>query len=84
MGITLPALLAANTQITNPDAINVGDVINIPLCSAGAGSAGASGGAAVPTKTKAAGAKKTAEASAVASKAARSVRVKRGKFDTLY
>jgi len=29
-GVTLAALLAANPQITNPDVINVGDVINIP------------------------------------------------------
>ncbi|KAH6713113.1 hypothetical protein BKA61DRAFT_690830 [Leptodontidium sp. MPI-SDFR-AT-0119] len=30
--ITLPALVAANPQIKNPDAINAGDVIKIPLC----------------------------------------------------
>ncbi|KAE9374607.1 carbohydrate-binding module family 50 protein [Stipitochalara longipes BDJ] len=30
--ITLPSLLAANTQIKNPDLINVGDVLNVPLC----------------------------------------------------
>jgi LysM repeat protein len=33
LGITLSALIAANPQITNPDKINVGDVINVPLCS---------------------------------------------------
>ncbi|KAL2061426.1 hypothetical protein VTL71DRAFT_7699 [Oculimacula yallundae] len=31
-GITLDSLLAANPQITNPDLILVGQVINIPLC----------------------------------------------------
>ncbi|KAL3427604.1 intracellular hyphae protein 1 [Phlyctema vagabunda] len=32
VGITLLALLAANPQIDNPDLVDVGDVINIPLC----------------------------------------------------
>ncbi|KAG4443459.1 hypothetical protein IFR05_001029 [Cadophora sp. M221] len=32
LGITVPALLAANPQVKNADAINVGDVINVPLC----------------------------------------------------
>ncbi|PVH85339.1 carbohydrate-binding module family 50 protein [Cadophora sp. DSE1049] len=41
LGITLPALLAANTQIKNPDVLNVGDVINIPLCNNGTSSGGA-------------------------------------------
>lgn len=35
LGITLPSLLAANPQIKNPDAIEVGQEINVPLCSAG-------------------------------------------------
>ncbi|KAH7351311.1 hypothetical protein BKA65DRAFT_550273 [Rhexocercosporidium sp. MPI-PUGE-AT-0058] len=82
LGITLPALLAANPQITNPDAIAVGDVLNIPLCGAGAGVAGPTGGgAAKPTKTKSAGASKTPKPSAMASKGARSVRMKRSRLD---
>lgn len=32
LGITLPSLLAANPQVKNPDLINVGDVLNVPLC----------------------------------------------------
>ncbi|KAH7399764.1 hypothetical protein BKA64DRAFT_777789 [Cadophora sp. MPI-SDFR-AT-0126] len=32
LGVTLEALLAVNPQITNPDLINVGDVINVPAC----------------------------------------------------
>ncbi|KAF8850678.1 hypothetical protein BDZ45DRAFT_696562 [Acephala macrosclerotiorum] len=35
LGITLPALLAANHQIVDPNKINVGDVINVPLCKTG-------------------------------------------------
>jgi LysM repeat protein len=31
-GITLEALEAANPQIENPDVIDIGDVINIPIC----------------------------------------------------
>ncbi|KAG4442961.1 hypothetical protein IFR05_001574 [Cadophora sp. M221] len=81
LGITLPALLAANPQITNPDAIGVGDVLNIPLCSAGAGVAGPTGGATTATKTKAAAASKTPKSSAVASKGARTVRMKRSRLD---
>ncbi|KAL2071071.1 hypothetical protein VTL71DRAFT_12306 [Oculimacula yallundae] len=34
LGITLPALLAANPQIKNPDLIAVGDVLNVPVCGA--------------------------------------------------
>ena len=30
--ITLPSLIAANSQIANPDVIDVGQVINIPVC----------------------------------------------------
>ncbi|KAI5358592.1 Putative LysM domain-containing protein [Septoria linicola] len=30
--ITLDSLIAANTQIANPDVIDVGDVINVPVC----------------------------------------------------
>ena len=40
-GITLDALLAANPEITNPDLIVVGQVINIPIC--GQGSSGSNG-----------------------------------------
>jgi len=83
LGITLPALLAANPQIQNPDAISVGDVINIPLCRAKAGVGGAGGGTATTTKTKAAGPSKTPKAIAVATKGARTVRLKRGRFDDL-
>ncbi|RDW64232.1 hypothetical protein BP5796_10734 [Coleophoma crateriformis] len=32
LGITLPALQAANPQITDPNKIKVGDLLNIPLC----------------------------------------------------
>jgi LysM repeat protein len=32
LGITLPSLLAVNPQVKNPDLINVGDVLNVPLC----------------------------------------------------
>jgi LysM repeat protein len=32
LGITLPALVAANPQIKDINQINVGDVINVPLC----------------------------------------------------
>ena len=38
-----PALVAANPQIKDINKINVGDVINIPLCGAG-GATGTSGG----------------------------------------
>ncbi|KAK0108339.1 hypothetical protein ONS95_003154 [Cadophora gregata] len=41
LGITLPALLAANAQIKNPDVLNVGDVINVPLCNNGTSTGGA-------------------------------------------
>ena len=34
-GISLDSLIAANTQITNPDLINVGDNINIPIDNSG-------------------------------------------------
>jgi len=34
LGITVPALIAANPQIAKAEAINVGDVINIPFCGA--------------------------------------------------
>lgn len=44
-GVTLQALEAANPQITNPDLINVGDVINIP-----GGSAASPAGAAILTQ----------------------------------
>ena len=40
LGITLPALLAANPQVTNPDAIEVGQVLNVPLCGAAGGGGG--------------------------------------------
>jgi len=32
LGITLSSLLAANPQVKNRDLINVGDVLNVPLC----------------------------------------------------
>ncbi|EKD13461.1 uncharacterized protein L3040_008675 [Drepanopeziza brunnea f. sp. 'multigermtubi'] len=32
LGITLAALVASNPQIQNPDAIAVGDKLNVPLC----------------------------------------------------
>lgn len=34
LGITLASLIAANPQVANPDVINVGDVLNIPVCTA--------------------------------------------------
>lgn len=34
-GVTLDAILAVNPQITNPDAISIGDIITIPPCSGG-------------------------------------------------
>ncbi|PVH74014.1 carbohydrate-binding module family 50 protein [Cadophora sp. DSE1049] len=34
LGVTLDALLAINPQITNPDLIEIGDVINVPACPA--------------------------------------------------
>lgn len=37
LGITLPALVAANPQIKDVNKINVGDVINVPLCAATGG-----------------------------------------------
>lgn len=40
-GITLDALLAANPEITDPDLIVVGQVINIPVC--GQGRSGSNG-----------------------------------------
>jgi len=64
LGITLPALLAANTQIKNPDVLNVGDVINIPLCSNGTLSSGAANSKAGGT-TSAKAASGTASAKAV-------------------
>lgn len=45
LGITLPALLAANPQIKDPNKINVGDVINVPLCkTSGNATSGATNG----------------------------------------
>ena len=37
LGISLQDLLAANPQITNPDSIQVGDVINLPGAGSSAG-----------------------------------------------
>lgn len=51
MGITLPALVAANPQIKDVNKINVGDVINVPLCAATAGAKGNGTESAVPATT---------------------------------
>ncbi|KAH7419923.1 hypothetical protein BKA64DRAFT_716313 [Cadophora sp. MPI-SDFR-AT-0126] len=61
LGITLPALLAANTQIKNLDALTVGDVINIPLCNNDTSSGGAANSNAGGTATKSATGKKSAK-----------------------
>lgn len=54
LGITLPALVAASPQVADPNKINAGDVLNVPLCNATAGGAGGKNGTATATLAKSA------------------------------
>ncbi|TVY82291.1 hypothetical protein LSUE1_G001917 [Lachnellula suecica] len=59
LGITLPALLAVNPQVTDPNKVNIGDVLNVPLCNAAAGTTAKNGTATASSKTSSGKAKAT-------------------------
>lgn len=61
LGITLPALLAANPQVADINVVNVGDVLNIPLCKNGAAAGGAQNGTASAAPAKSASPTKSAK-----------------------
>jgi LysM repeat protein len=74
LGITLPALLAANPQVKDPNVVNVGDVLNVPLCNAVARGAGGKNG----TATASATATKSAKPKATGGKMRRGVKINKG------
>lgn len=76
LGITLPSLLAANTQIADPNKIAVGDVINVPLC----GKTGSEGGNGTTTNAP----KSTGGASASIPKASKAPKRRSRRSRVLY